>query len=93
VQFVSTRGESPIGLDEALVNGIASDGGLYVPVELPSFSVADFDNATSIGDVAAILLRPFFSASSLVAELDEILAEQRWQSLLAGALSWADGGI
>lgn len=75
MQFVSTRGESPIGLDEALVNGIASDGGLYVPVELPSFSVADFDNATSIGDVAAILLRPFFSASSLVAELDEILAE------------------
>lgn len=75
MKFVSTRGELPVGLDDALVNGIADDGGLYIPVELPSFSVADFNNATSISDVAAILLRPFFSASSLIADLDEILAE------------------
>ena len=75
MDYVSTRGDTRVSLDVALVNGIADDGGLYVPVELPSFSVQHFDGATTIPDVAAVLLRPFFSASSLVDELGEILAE------------------
>jgi threonine synthase len=75
MQFVSTRGDTPVSLDEALLNGIAGDGGLYVPVELPSFSVAEFDAARTIPEVAAVLLRPFFSGSSLIGELDQILAE------------------
>ena len=45
MQFISTRGDETVGLDEALVNGIASDGGLYVPVELPTFSPDDFGQA------------------------------------------------
>jgi len=75
MKFVSTRGDTPVSLDVALVNGIAEDGGLYVPVELPTFSVDDFSAASSIPDVAATLLRPFFSASSLIDELQQILAE------------------
>jgi len=75
MQFVSTRGDTPVTLDAALVNGIADDGGLYVPVELPGFSVEDFADATSIPEVAAILLRPFFTESSLIDELEQILAE------------------
>jgi len=75
MQFISTRGDTPASLDAALVNGIAEDGGLYVPVELPTFSVGDFGAASSIPDVAAILLRPFFSASTLIDELQQILAE------------------
>lgn len=73
--FVSTRGGAPVGLDEALVNGIAADGGLYMPVELPSFSVEQFNDATTIPDVAEILLRPFFSGSSLDNDLAQILTE------------------
>jgi len=75
VLFVSTRGGAPVGLDEALVNGIAADGGLYMPVELPSFSIEQFKDATTIPDVAEILLQPFFSDSSLGDELGQILAE------------------
>ncbi len=75
MQFVSTRGSTPVSLDEALVNGIAGDGGLYVPTELPSFSVADFDGAESLTDVAAILLAPFFTSSSLAPDLHDVLAE------------------
>jgi len=75
MQFVSTRGGETVGLDEALVNGIASDGGLYVPVELPVFSVEDFDEAASIPEVAAVLLRPFLADSSLKGDLEQILAE------------------
>ena len=75
MHFVSTRGETGVSLDNALVNGIAEDGGLYVPAELPTFSVTDFADAGSIPEVAAVLLRPFFSGSVLLAELDQILAE------------------
>jgi threonine synthase len=75
MQFISTRGDETVGLDEALVNGIASDGGLYVPVELPTFSPDDFGQAASIPKVAAVLLRPFFADSSLGGDLEQILAE------------------
>ncbi len=65
MQFVSTRGTQPVNLDTALVNGIADDGGLYVPTELPLFNVDDFVGAKSLSDVAAVLLAPFFEGSSL----------------------------
>ena len=60
MRFVSTRGDASVGLDEALVKGIADDGGLFIPVDLPTFSVTDFDDAHTIPEIAAILLRPFF---------------------------------
>ncbi|MCK5324600.1 MAG: hypothetical protein KAJ57_01275, partial [Woeseiaceae bacterium] len=45
MHYHSTRGAGPATLDEALVNGIAGDGGLYLPEALPTFSVADFTGA------------------------------------------------
>ena len=55
MQFVSTRGTEHVSLDSALVRGIADDGGLFVPVELPQFSISDFDGAESLAEVAAVL--------------------------------------
>ena len=75
MRFVSTRGGLEVGLDKALVNGIASDGGLYVPVELPVFSVDDFAAAATLPEVAAILLKPFFTDSSLLDDLAKVLVE------------------
>ncbi len=75
MQFVSTRGGKPVSLDTALVNGIAEDGGLYVPERLPHFTQSDFDAAESIQAVAGVLLAPFFGASRLRTDLDPILAE------------------
>jgi len=75
VRFVSTRGGPEVSLDRALVNGIAPDGGLYVPVELPTFSVDDFAVATTLPEVAAVLLKPFFTDSSLRDDLAKVLAE------------------
>ena len=75
MRFVSTRGGATVSLDAALVNGIADDGGLYIPVELPSFEPADFDAATSIPEVAGVLLAPFFSDSALRGDLEQVLAE------------------
>ena len=75
MQFVSTRGTQPVNLDTALVNGIADDGGLYVPTELPQFSVADFASAKTLTDVAEQLLAPFFEGSALQNDLPAILKE------------------
>ncbi len=75
MKFRSTRGDRTVTIDEALIQGIANDGGLYLPLELPAFSIDDFSGAQSIGDVAQILLQPFFESSTLASSLDEIIAE------------------
>jgi threonine synthase len=75
MQFFSTRGDGPVSLDEALRKGIADDGGLFLPEQLPSFDAADFDHADSIPRVAEVLLRPFFVGSALEDQLEAILAE------------------
>ena len=91
MQFVSTRGGSPVSLDAALVNGIADDGGLYVPIELPSFATADFDGAGTIPEVAAVLLRPFFTDSALRDDMAQILAETFSFPILSTPLPTNDG--
>ena len=73
MQYFSTRGAGPVTLDEALVSGIASDGGLFLPQQLPEFTVADFAPTASIPAVAARLMAPFFSGSALGDELQAIL--------------------
>ena len=75
MKFRSTRGEKTVTLDEALIQGIAEDGGLYLPDELPAFSIEEFSGAQATGDVARILLQPFFESSALQSALDEIIAE------------------
>lgn len=75
MRYLSTRGTECVSLDAALVNGIAPDGGLYMPEQLPTFSVSDFDAATEIPDVAEVLLSPFFEGSALAGDIREILAE------------------
>ncbi len=75
MRYFSTRGEGPATLDEALVNGIAGDGGLYMPEALPTFDVSAFSSATTIPEVAHVLLEPFFGGSTLLPELEQVLAE------------------
>ena len=75
MKFLSTRGGGPVSLDEALRTGIASDGGLYLPEQLPNFALADFTAANTMSEVATILLRPFFVTSALEYDLEQIVAE------------------
>lgn len=75
MRYFSTRGAESVSLDDALRQGIASDGGLFLPQQLPKFEVSDFDSAETIPDVAHVLLQPFFEGSTLAGELDAILAE------------------
>ena len=75
MQYFSTRGAGPVTLDEALVSGIAADGGLFLPRQLPEFTVDEFTGTDSIPAVAERLLVPFFAGSTLSDDLHAILGE------------------
>ena len=75
MEYWSTRGAGPVSLDEALRQGIAEDGGLFLPKGLPAFEVENFDGADTIQAVASVLLGPFFEGSMLQGELSAILEE------------------
>lgn len=56
MRLVSTNGRSPdVGLREAVLAGLAPDGGLYLPVDLPRLVAREFDSwrGRSFADVAA----------------------------------------
>lgn len=70
----STRGAPAVSLEEALVQGLAPDGGLYVPESLPSFSPDDFDDDDA-RSIAMRYLTPFFAGTRLADSIDAIVAE------------------
>ncbi|MBS1200516.1 MAG: threonine synthase [Proteobacteria bacterium] len=76
MRFTSTRdGGLTATLSEAIRQGIAPDGGLYVPARFPSFRVADFDGADTLAEVAERLLAPFFARDPLSGCLSAIVRE------------------
>lgn len=73
--FVSTRNKSPaVTLSAAIVQGLAVDGGLLVPAELPVVDVASLGQHTSYPEFAAELLVPFFAGDALQPHLQDICA-------------------
>ena len=65
MKFVSTRGHTPpTAIDDALIAGLAPDGGLYVPERIPVFDNASA-TITSLADTATRVLAPYFAESRL----------------------------
>ena len=62
MRYISTRGEAPeLGFDDALLTGLARDGGLYVPKAWPQLApeiIANFAGKP-FADVAASILDLF----------------------------------
>ncbi|MFZ9994933.1 MAG: threonine synthase [Steroidobacteraceae bacterium] len=76
MKFFSTRGNSaPLSFSDALQQGLAPDGGLYIPETWPAFNASDFDGAQSLAQVAEILLAPFLVDDPLAPELSDIVSE------------------
>jgi len=75
VDFVSTRGTRDYRIEEVLTKGIADDGGLFIPTELPSFTYNDLSDTQSLQDMALRFLQPFFKSSLLEESLSEIVNE------------------
>jgi threonine synthase len=73
MQFVSSRGASPaLSLSDAMQQGLAPDGGLYIPTQLPSADVSALKGVRSLPQVARVTLKGFFEGDRLAARLGEI---------------------
>ena len=71
LRYVSTRGQAPtLSFDDALLSGLARDGGLYVPEEWPVFSTRDISalKGLSYSEMALQIIRPF--TEDVIAEDD-----------------------
>ncbi len=78
MKYVSTRGEAPVlGFSDALLSGLARDGGLYVPQEWPQFTAAEIRNLRGLAyaEVAYILLKPFINGEISDTALKQIIDE------------------
>ncbi|WP_313317504.1 threonine synthase [Stenotrophomonas sp.] len=74
MNFISTRSASPaVSLSQAIAAGLAPDGGLYVPEQMPA--ARTLHAGDSIAITAAHLLQPFFAGDPLAAELPVICSE------------------
>lgn len=73
MNYVSTRGGTEaVGIDTALVAGLAPDGGLYAPERLPAqHAVAPHP---TLAGTAATVLAPYFEGSRLRDRLGELCA-------------------
>ena len=73
MRFTSTRGRSPaVSLSDAIRNGAAPDGGLYLPERQVVADPAALDPALSLPDFAARFLAPFFASDGLESDLPAI---------------------
>lgn len=74
--FHSTRGVSaPVVLSEAIRDGVAPDGGLYLPQAVPRVQLESLRPGMGLAAFTAQLLAPFFAGDALEAQLDAICAE------------------
>jgi threonine synthase len=71
MRYLSTRGGQGAGLVDAVMRGLAADGGLYVPDEMPRLD-ANAVQGESLAEIAAHVLAPFFDGSGLEADLGAI---------------------
>jgi threonine synthase len=73
MQYQSTRSpDHRVSLSTALQEGLAPDGGLYVPEQFPNLGPAAFDDCDTIEAVAERLLRPFTADDPVADDLSAI---------------------
>ena len=74
LRFVSSRGGAPpVSLSHAMAQGLAPDGGLYVPTHMPRVDAAEIaPRARRCPKSRATVLRDFFAGDGLQTQLGEI---------------------
>lgn len=76
MRFVSTRGKAPaVSASEAILQGLAPDGGLYVPEYFPQMPVREFASVASYPELAFEVLAPYFAGDELESRLADICIE------------------
>ncbi len=78
MKFISTRGDAPaLSFEEVVLAGLASDGGLYVPETLPTFSQAEIASwvGSSYQELAFNVIHPFIDGEIADDDLKGIIAK------------------
>ncbi|MDN3639778.1 threonine synthase [Simiduia curdlanivorans] len=76
MKYISTRGQAPaLNFEDAVLTGLASDGGLYVPETLPVFDTATIASwaGLSYQALAFEIIKPFVDGALSDAELKAII--------------------
>ncbi len=78
MKYVSTRGSAPVlSFEDAMISGLARDGGLYVPEQVPVFSVVELKalRGKPFADVAFAVASRFSAGSIPDADLRRMVDE------------------
>ena len=78
MDYISTRGkDGPILFEDALLNGLARDGGLYLPVSWPQISEDEIRSMRSMPyhEVAGLIMSRFTEGDIDQAEMTEMAAQ------------------
>ena len=78
MKYISTRGNAPeLNFEDVLLAGLASDGGLYVPSELPTFSLEEIASWRDLPyhELAFKIIKPFVADCIPEADLQAILKD------------------
>ncbi|MFQ5566348.1 MAG: pyridoxal-phosphate dependent enzyme, partial [Paracoccaceae bacterium] len=79
MRYVSTRGRAPVlSFEEAMLSGLARDGGLYVPESVPALSPAEIAGLEGLSyeDAAFWVMRPF---------VGDCFTDSEFRAIIAGA--------
>lgn len=77
MKYISTRGQAPVlSFEEAMLTGLARDGGLYLPESIPQMSAGDIAalEGLSYEEVAFRVMRPFIGDAFTDEEFQDIIA-------------------
>jgi len=77
MRYISTRGQAPeLSFEEAMLRGLAPDGGLYVPADVPQMSADEIAALAGLSyeEVAFRVMRPFVGDTFADDELARLIA-------------------
>ena len=78
MKYISTRGGGqPKSFEEVILTGLAPDGGLYVPAQLPHFSRQEIASWSSLSyqELALKIISPFVDGAISEHDLEKIIAK------------------
>ena len=76
MRYISTRGDAPsLSFEDVVLTGLASDGGLYVPEVLPTFTAEEIASwvGLSYNELALKIITPFVDGEIPDADLKDII--------------------
>ncbi len=78
MKYISTRGGGqPKSFEEVILTGLAPDGGLYVPAQLPHFSRQEIASWSSLSyqELALKIISPFVDGAIPEHDLEKIIVK------------------